>query len=182
MSRSASAGRLFVLGAVYCQQEVSIMNTQKNEEVILSPQRRLWSVEEFERAGELGLFGPEERLELIEQHIISKVTPQSPPHACRGRSTSHWNCRAALLGASTRPHGQASIRLRRGRYDGWQLALFHVDQNTCRQFADVWATPCFSEPKHATSGRLSEAGGGRARAGGAAGAARGAGAGAASRT
>ena len=133
------------------------MNAQVIEEVMLSPQRRLWSVEEFERAGELGLFGPEERLELIEQHIISKVTPQSPPHACRGRSTSHWNCRAALLGASTRPHGQASIRLRRGRYDGWQLALFHVDQNTCRQFADVWATPCFSEPKHATSGRLSEA-------------------------
>jgi len=57
------------------------MNAQVIEEVMLSPQRRLWTVEEFERAGELGLFGPEERLELIEGEIISKVAPQLTPHA-----------------------------------------------------------------------------------------------------
>lgn len=44
------------------------------------PQRRAWTVAEFERAVELGLFGPEERLELIEGEIVRKVT-QNPRHA-----------------------------------------------------------------------------------------------------
>jgi len=56
------------------------MNAQLVEEVTHSPQRRLWSADEFERAGELGLFGPEERLELIEGEVISKVAPQLTPH------------------------------------------------------------------------------------------------------
>jgi Uma2 family endonuclease len=57
------------------------MNAQVIEEVVLNPQRRLWTVEEFERAGELGLFGPDERLELIEGEIIQKVAPQLTAHA-----------------------------------------------------------------------------------------------------
>jgi Uma2 family endonuclease len=43
--------------------------------------RRLWTREEFERAGELGLFKPGERLELIEGEIIRKVAPMKTPHA-----------------------------------------------------------------------------------------------------
>lgn len=45
------------------------------------PSRRLWSREEFHRAGEAGLFGPEERLELIGGEIVQKMTPQKTPHA-----------------------------------------------------------------------------------------------------
>jgi Uma2 family endonuclease len=45
------------------------------------PHRRLWSRDEFERAGELGLFGPEERLELIGGEVVRKMTPQKTPHA-----------------------------------------------------------------------------------------------------
>jgi Uma2 family endonuclease len=47
----------------------------------LEPRRRLWSREEFHRAGHAGLFGPEERLELIGGEIVRKVTPQNTPHA-----------------------------------------------------------------------------------------------------
>ena len=45
-----------------------------------SPQRRLWTRAEFERLADAGIFGPEERLELIEGEIV--VTPPcTPPHA-----------------------------------------------------------------------------------------------------
>jgi Uma2 family endonuclease len=43
--------------------------------------RRPWTRAEFERAAELGLFGPEERLELIAGEVVSKVPPQKSPHA-----------------------------------------------------------------------------------------------------
>lgn len=42
------------------------------------PSRRGCTREEFQRAADLGLFGPEERLELIEGEIITKVTHISP--------------------------------------------------------------------------------------------------------
>jgi Uma2 family endonuclease len=41
---------------------------------------RLWTREEFHRAANLGLFGPEERLELIGGRIFKKMT-QNPPHS-----------------------------------------------------------------------------------------------------
>lgn len=41
------------------------------------PARRGWTREEFQRAGDLGLFGPEERLELINGEIYEKVTQNS---------------------------------------------------------------------------------------------------------
>src|SRR5579875_1655245 len=41
------------------------------------PPRRLWTGEEFDRLGELGLFGPEERLELVNGEIITKMTQNS---------------------------------------------------------------------------------------------------------
>lgn len=46
-----------------------------------SPPRRLFSRAEYQRAGELGLFGPQERLELIEGEVIRKATPQKSRHA-----------------------------------------------------------------------------------------------------
>jgi Uma2 family endonuclease len=51
----------------------------KQEELIL-PRRRLWTRADYERATQLGLFGPEERLELIEGEIIEKM-PQNEPHS-----------------------------------------------------------------------------------------------------
>ena len=41
---------------------------------------RRWTVEEFFRAARLGLFRPDERLELLSGEIIEKMT-QNPPHA-----------------------------------------------------------------------------------------------------
>jgi len=43
--------------------------------------RRLFTREEFERAGELGLFRPDERLELIGGEVVRKMSPQKSPHA-----------------------------------------------------------------------------------------------------
>lgn len=48
---------------------------------LASPPRRLWTRAEYHRAGELGLFGPEERLELIAGEVIRKVSPQKSRHA-----------------------------------------------------------------------------------------------------
>lgn len=48
---------------------------------IAPPQRRLFTRAEYERAAELGLFGPEERLELIGGEVIKKMTPQRSLHA-----------------------------------------------------------------------------------------------------
>ena len=50
---------------------------------------RLWSVEDYQRLGELGVFLPEERVELIEG-VIFDVPPHLPPHGraiMRGNST-----------------------------------------------------------------------------------------------
>jgi Uma2 family endonuclease len=41
---------------------------------------RLWSRQEYHRAAELGLFGPDERLELLDGEILKKMTV-NPPHA-----------------------------------------------------------------------------------------------------
>jgi Uma2 family endonuclease len=67
--------------------------------------RRLWSRQEFERAGELGLFGPEERLELIDGEVIRKVTPQKSPHAT-GVSLG-----ATALGAACGPGHHVRVQL-----------------------------------------------------------------------
>jgi Uma2 family endonuclease len=42
---------------------------------------RRWTRKEYYRAAELGLFGPEERLELLDGEILEKVRPQTPLHA-----------------------------------------------------------------------------------------------------
>ena len=45
-----------------------------------SPEKWLWTVDEFQRAYDLGVFGYDARLELIEGEIIRKM-PQTGPHA-----------------------------------------------------------------------------------------------------
>jgi len=44
------------------------------------PRRRRWTVAEYERMAEVGLLGPEERVELIDGEII-QISPQNSPHA-----------------------------------------------------------------------------------------------------
>jgi Uma2 family endonuclease len=45
------------------------------------PILRRWRREEYDKAAEAGIFGAEERLELIEGEIIPKLAPQNSPHA-----------------------------------------------------------------------------------------------------
>lgn len=63
----------------------------------LNVQRRRFTVDEYARMGEAGIFGPEERVELIEGEII-KVSPQNPPHA---RLISRLNTRLVRLFGDT---------------------------------------------------------------------------------
>lgn len=51
-------------------------------EVTLHVKPRKFTVEEYARMGEAGVFAPDERVELIEGEIIP-VPPQNPPHASR---------------------------------------------------------------------------------------------------
>jgi Uma2 family endonuclease len=48
-------------------------------EQISGPEIRRWTVSDYERAAEAGVFGPEERLELIEGEIY-RMSPQNAPH------------------------------------------------------------------------------------------------------
>jgi Uma2 family endonuclease len=41
---------------------------------------RRWTREEYYRAADLGLFRPEERLELLDGEILEKMSPQKSPH------------------------------------------------------------------------------------------------------
>lgn len=45
------------------------------------PKNRTWTRDEYHRAAEMGLFDPDERLELLEGEIVEKISPQSDPHA-----------------------------------------------------------------------------------------------------
>jgi Uma2 family endonuclease len=46
---------------------------------VVEPALRRWTVAEFHRAADAGVFGPEERLELIEGEIF-RMSPQNRPH------------------------------------------------------------------------------------------------------
>ena len=45
------------------------------------PQRRLWTVKEYYRAADAGVFRPDEKLELINGEVIRKASPQGSKHA-----------------------------------------------------------------------------------------------------
>lgn len=49
--------------------------------VLERPPTRLWTRAEYNRAAEQGVFGPTERLELLNGEIFQKVSPQSTQHA-----------------------------------------------------------------------------------------------------
>jgi Uma2 family endonuclease len=53
------------------------MSTTAKREDLEIPPRRRWTVEEFQNASDAGLFGPQERLELVEGEIFEKMTQNS---------------------------------------------------------------------------------------------------------
>jgi Uma2 family endonuclease len=65
------------------------------------PQRWLWTVKEFQRAYDLGAFGFETRLELIEGEIIRKM-PQNEPHTWAIRAVEEALRSAFLPGHDVR--------------------------------------------------------------------------------
>jgi Uma2 family endonuclease len=64
---------------------------------------RLWTREEFHRAADLGLFRPEERLELLDGEIIDKMT-QNTPHATAVARAGRLLASAFGPGYHCRPH------------------------------------------------------------------------------
>lgn len=73
------------------------------------PKRRLWTRREFDRAESLGLFGAEERLELIEGEILVKELPLNAPHATAQRRTEKTLSRVFAEGYDVR--GQLPLAL-----------------------------------------------------------------------
>jgi Uma2 family endonuclease len=57
------------------------IETTESESVITALPLRPWTREEYYRAAELGLFKPEEKLELIDGKVFRQVSPQNHPHA-----------------------------------------------------------------------------------------------------
>jgi Uma2 family endonuclease len=51
-------------------------------------QPRRWTRKEYYRAADLGLFRPNERLELLDGEILKKMSPQKPPHASGTQRTA----------------------------------------------------------------------------------------------
>ncbi len=68
-------------------------------DVLCGPGVRPLTREEYYKAAEVGIFGPEERLELIGGEVIKKVSPQLTPHA-----TSISLCGEALRKAFDQGH------------------------------------------------------------------------------
>jgi Uma2 family endonuclease len=61
------------------QEEASVVQAAAPPwELLTEPRRHRLTREEFRRACEIGLFGPEARLELIEGEVFEKVTQNSP--------------------------------------------------------------------------------------------------------
>ena len=58
---------------------MSTLMTKPETEVNAEPQRRRFTIEEFQRMGEAGIFAPEERVELIKGEVV-RMTPLGPRH------------------------------------------------------------------------------------------------------
>jgi len=57
--------------------------------------KKLFTVEEYQRMGEAGIFHPEARLELIEGEIIEMSPPGNPHIGCVNRATALFSARLA---------------------------------------------------------------------------------------
>jgi Uma2 family endonuclease len=64
--------------AVYWEEQMNTSVAIENE-VEAEPARRRFTVDEFQRMGEAGIFAPDERVELIDGEVI-QMTPVGPKH------------------------------------------------------------------------------------------------------
>src|SRR5687767_7036771 len=60
---------------------MAVLAPPSQEQELEWPQPLRWTIEEYERAFELGAFGTNLRLELIDGEILRKMSPQNSPHA-----------------------------------------------------------------------------------------------------
>lgn len=56
---------------------------------MITTRQRLWTVEEYYQMAEAGILGPEERVELIEGHIIP-MAAKNPPHSAITKHTADY--------------------------------------------------------------------------------------------
>lgn len=89
-----------------------ILPTAPSPKIDILPETRRWTIEEFERAIDAGMFGPEERLELIDGEIIEKMT-QNGPHATG--TTLSGDALRALCPADSHIRIQLPLNLGTGR-------------------------------------------------------------------
>jgi Uma2 family endonuclease len=59
---------------------MTVVLPQEKTHAVPPPTRRRWTAAEYHRAAEAGVFGPDERLELIRGEIY-RMSPQNGPHA-----------------------------------------------------------------------------------------------------
>jgi Uma2 family endonuclease len=60
---------------------IDLLDTPSTRAALAETCRRRWTRAEYHRAAEMGLFRPDERLELIGGEVIRKMSPQQTPHA-----------------------------------------------------------------------------------------------------
>lgn len=94
--------------------------------------RRRWTRKEYHKAAELGLFGPDERLELIHGEVYQKMAPQKSGHFFVITALYHALTRAFGEGFTVRQQGPALFGQHSepepdiGVYPGkWQDFAFH---------------------------------------------------------
>lgn len=73
------------------------------------PRPRTFTRAEYHRAAEKGVFGPEERLELIHGEVVVKMSPQKSPHAWAVKET--YDALQAALGSTFAVLAQAPVVL-----------------------------------------------------------------------
>jgi Uma2 family endonuclease len=95
--RIMKAGGILRMGAAASRTRVAPASTREG------PRARCWTREEYHRASDLGLFRPDERLELLDGEIIEKMT-QNSPHATSVAQAAGLLGAAFGVGFHTRSH------------------------------------------------------------------------------
>jgi len=81
------------------RESAAFLDSPPTRAALAESPRRPWTREEYHRAARMGLFGPDERLELIGGEVMRKMSPQDAPHAAAIR-----RCEQALRRAVPRAH------------------------------------------------------------------------------
>ena len=85
---------------------------------------RKWTVKEYHKLGEIGIFNPEERVELIEGNII-KISAKGTGHACATRRTA--SLLHNLVGNQAAVYNKSPIALDDNSEPEPDIALVRID-------------------------------------------------------